>query len=111
MKKYEHNIVIYDDHTDWFEFGNISCQICGVRKHRGLMSMCEEQEKTDETYGCILLELESPFDDEDADITGAYILCKTEKDYHEAYNRCCDAVMNHPKVIDLRGLDAKLVEG
>lgn len=101
---YVHNIVIYDNHTEWFDCGDVSCQICSCSKHL-------DKDTNDDIYGYISLELESPYADaENVDFLGARILCKTEKDYHEAYNRCCEAIMTHPKVIDLRGLDAKLEE-
>lgn len=107
--KYVHNIVIYDDHTGWFDCSAISCQLCNCYKNLGELQ--ENGINAVYIYGYIVLELESPYEDcEGGDLRSAYILCKTEEDLNEAYNRCCDAIINHPKVIDLRGLDAKLVE-
>ena len=84
-----HNIVIYDDRTEWF--GPIGTEIVSCSK--------------DGNRVCLELEY-----DDDAVIEGAYILCDSGEECKEVYNRCCDSLLNHPKVIDLRGLNAKLIE-
>lgn len=103
--RYVHNIVIYDDKTDWF--GTIGTQICSCEKCTNLIKNAENMSNV---YGYISIELEDPFEDATSGIDGVYILCYSEFSYNEAYNRCCEAILNHPKAIDLRGLSAKLVD-
>lgn len=103
--RYVHNNVIYDDKTEWF--GSIGTQICSCQKCTNLI---KEVENMSNVYGCILIELEDPSEDAEPDIEDVFILCYSEYAYNEAYNRCCDAILNHPKAIDLRGLNAKLVD-
>lgn len=103
--RYVHNIVIYDDHASWF--GSIGTQICEFTKVLGAKGKLGIVNK----YGYIAIELENPYPDcEHPDIESLYIACASEIDLNEAYNRCCDAVLYHPKTIDLRGLDAELIE-
>lgn len=102
---YVRNIVIYDDHVN--SFGDIYTQIYSCEQHLGALHTNGIDD--DDIYGYISIILENHHDNS-CDFKDAYILCKTEKDYYEAYNRCCDSFISHPDVIDLRGLGAKLEE-
>lgn len=101
--RYVHNIVIYDERTDWF--GSIGTQVCSCSK-----VLISEQNKDEKAFGYILLELEDPNEDAAPSIENSYIVCYSDADLNAAYDRCCEALISHPKTIDLRGLNAKLIE-
>ena len=104
--RYLHNIVIFDNETDWF--GSIGTQICGCYKH--LKSEKDKLFIDEDIYGYISLELEDPHEDASPDFECVYILCNAETDFSLAYNRCCDAILDHPRAIDLRGLNVKILD-